>query len=322
MLLPIVSALGFAFSENLIYINSEDYEIIFIRSVICIAVHMSCSAIICYSLYRGMLQKAWYKTISYVIVVFLLASLIHGLYEFYIFTNKRMITYLVFLIGLHLFILFVNNALNFSNIKDNRATVKLRDSVLLLMVGFILIFSCQYCLVGIEFGSHGANGMLKANAVFAIISIIYLVWMFSKIRIRPNVLYRFSFADVFGQFFTSKDGSSADTIQYFGEKFKLYASKSNQFVGSQLPVVITVEKHIEIQYDYYWVIVRLDKPIVVGSCYQHKAVMKCKVNDQELYMDKVEVILLFIPDIDAFENRTDHHSGDFKYVGKVYSRPV
>ncbi len=322
MLMPIVSAIGFAFSENLIYVNSEDYEIIFTRSSICIAIHMSCSAIIGYSLYRGLNQKSRLGKSLYVLGGFLLASLIHGLYDYFIFTHKSMLTILVFLIGLHLFILFVNNALNFSNIRDNKATRKLRDAGLLLTVGLVLVFCCQYMVIGIEFGSHGANNMLKANLLFAGIALVYLVSMFRKIRIRPNVLYQFSVKDVFGQFFTLKDGTSYDVITHDGMQFKLFAPKTNLFVGSQMPVIATVEKHIEIQNDANWVLVQFDKPITVGSCYPHKAVMKCKNTDQELYMDKVEVILLFIPDIDAFEYRTEHHSGDFKYVGRVYSRPV
>jgi hypothetical protein len=322
MLLPIVSAIGFAFSENLIYVNSEDYEIIFTRSAICVAVHMSCSAMIGYSLYRGLLQKKWYFKIGFVILGFILASLIHGLYDYFIFTNKSMLTILVFLVGLHLFILFVNNALNFSNIKDNKATTKLRDSGVLLMVGLILVFCCQYMVIGIEFGSHGANNMLRANLLFAGIALVYLVSMFRKIRIRPNVLYQFSVMDVFGQFFTLKDGTSYDAISHEGMQFKLFAPKTNLFVGSQFPVIATVEKHIEIQNDENWVLVNLEKPIVVGRCHRNKAVMRCKDIDQELYMDKVEILLLFIPDFSAFEFRTDHHSGDFKYVGRVYSRPI
>jgi hypothetical protein len=119
-----------------------------------------------------------------------------------------------------------------------------------------------------------------------------------------------------------KDGTSYDAISHKGLQFKLFAPKTNLFVGSQLPVIATVEKHIQIQNDDEWVLVKLDKPVVVGSCHRYKAVLKCKDNDQELYMDKVEILLLFIPDLDAFEFRTEHHSGDFKYVGRVYSRPV
>jgi RsiW-degrading membrane proteinase PrsW (M82 family) len=322
MLLPIVSALGFAFSENLIYINSEDYEILFTRSTICVAVHISCSSVIGYAYYRGMEKKNNWITAAYVFVGFILASLIHGLYDYFLFINMRMLNIIVFLIGLHLFILFVNNALNFSKITDKKATLHLRSSGVLLMIGLMLIYSCQYIVIGMEYGSYGANQMFKANIIFALISMIYLVSMFRKIRIRPNVLYQFSFMDVFGQFFTLKDGYSSDTIDYKGEKFKLFAPKTNLFVGSQMPVIGEVKRHVNIQNDDAWVLLKFDKPIIVGNCFQKGAVMKCKNIDQELYMDQVEVILLFIPDIDTFKYRKEHHSSDFKFVGRVYSRPL
>ncbi len=320
MLLPIISALGFAFAENLIYVNSNDYEILFIRSTICVAIHITCSSIIGYALYRGNLQNEKWKTFLFVLGGFLLASLIHGLYDYYIFTGYRLLNILVFLFGLHIFILLINNSLNFSKITDKNATKKIRNSGVFLMTGLFVVFLCQYMIVAVDFGKTNANIMFEQNLIYALVTMIYLFSMFRKIKLKPGVMLQFSFADMFGQFFVPSKSNSKE-INYIQKSFRLFAPKTNIYIGSQLPVNVSVIDNITIQGDANWLLVGFEKPIYLNSCYSREAVLKTKDNSQELFMDKVEVMLLFIPDYNAFINRDKHHSSDFIYSGRVYSRP-
>ncbi len=322
MLLPVISALGFAFSENLIYVNSNDYELVFARSGISLIVHLSCSATIGYMTWRATLKRnGWIKT-GYVVGGFLLASVIHGLYDFIIFNGGSYMSIFMLLLALHLFILFTNNAINFSGIMDRGAIRKLRQSGVILLVGMIAIFLMQYLIIGWNFSPSAANHMFLSNIIIALVTTVYLVIMFSRVRLRPRVLYHFSIGDVFGQFIKTSKGNYMDEVDYLGWKFRLFAPKTNPFVGSQLPITVTAVRRVVVQGNLNWWLVSFEEPLRVGGTDPMFAIMKAKVNDEDLFMDKAEVILLMIPSLDEFNTREKHHSKDFVYTDRVYSRPV
>ena len=145
--------------------------------------------------------------------------------------------------------------------------------------------------------------------------------MFRKISLKPGVMLKFSFADMFGQFFTPSRISPTE-VNYSSKQLRLFAPKTNIYVGSQLPVNVTILENITIQGNSDWWLVKFEKPVYLNSFYSKEAVLKTKAFDEELFMDKVEVMLLFIPDYNAFISRGKHHSSDFIYSGRVYSRPV
>lgn len=322
MLLPVVSALGFAFSENLIYVNSNDYELVFLRSSISLVMHISCSAIVGYMVWRAQLQRDRLYKLFYIFGGFFLAAVLHGLFDFIIYGRGGYLNIIIMLITLHLFILFINNAINFSGIKDKNSAKRLHQAGIILLVGLLVIFIAQYLVVGWHFSPGSANSMLKANAIFVVITTIYLVATFRKVKLRPRVLYKFSFADVFGQFLTTSKGNYMDEVNYKDWELKLFAPKDNVFVGSQFPVKVTAIKRVVVQKDLRWWLIKFENPVRVSGTNPEYALLRAKENEEDLYMDKVEVMLMMIPDWDAFNNRSTHHSSQFVYTGRVYSRPV
>lgn len=322
MLLPVVSALGFAFSENLIYVNSTDYELVFVRSGISLIMHISCSSIIGYMAWRSSLKKKSGKKLTYLIGGFLLASFLHGLFDFIIFNRGGYLNIIILLITLHLFILFTNNAINFSGIRDKNAIRQLRHAGALLLVGLLATFLIQYLIIGWNFSPSAANYMFYGNIIFALVTAIYLVAMFSKIRLRPRVLYKFSLQDVFGQFMTTSKGNYFDEVDYLDCEFRLFAPKINKYVGNQLPVRATAIKRVVVQRDMNWWLVRFDTPVYVSGAEPYFAIMKAKESDEDLFMDKVEIMLMMIPNFEQFNLDSNYHTKDFLYVGRVYSRPL
>lgn len=322
MLLPIVSALGFAFSENLIYVNSNDYELVFVRSGISLIMHLSCSAIIGYMAWRANLKKGLRTKFLYLGGGFLLASVLHGVFDFVIFARGGYLNMIVLFITLHLFILFINNAINFSGIRHKNAVKQLRQSGGVLLVGLIAIFLIQYLIIGWNYSPSSANLMFMGNIIFVLVTTIYLVATFSRIRLRPRVLYKFSFADVFGQFMTTSRGNYMDEVDYKENSFRLFAPKTNVFVGNQFPIRAKALRRVVIQNDLRWWLVEFEQPVYVNQTDRTYGIIKSKESDQDLFMDKVEVILLMIPDYKEFEERKKHHSKDFIYTGRIYSRPL
>jgi RsiW-degrading membrane proteinase PrsW (M82 family) len=322
MLLPVISALGFAFSENLIYVNSTDYELVFVRSAISLIIHISCSSIIGYMLWRANLKKGFWVKTRYILGGFLLASFLHGLFDYLIFNNMGYMNIIILLVTLHLFILFTNNAINFSGIKDKNAIRQLRHAGIILLVGMFATFLIQYLIIGWSFSSKSANIMFGANIIFVLVTTIYLVVMFSRIRLRPRILYKFSIADVFGQFMTTSKGNYMDEVDYRNYQFRLFAPKENPFVGGQLPIRATAVRRVVVQNDLTWWLIQFEKPLFVSGTDRNFAVIKAKEKDQDLFMDKVEIMMLMIPNLDEFNALSKHHSKDFIYTGRVYSRPL
>lgn len=322
MLLPVISALGFAFSENLIYVNSNDYELVFVRSGISLIMHVACSSIIGYMAWRAHLSSDWKKKLIHILGGFILASSLHGLFDYLIFTTGGYLDIIVLLISLHLFILFVNNAINFSGIKDKNAIRQLRHAGVILLVGMLAIFLVQYIIIGWNFSANSANYMFKRNIIFVLVNTIYLVVTFSRIKLRPRVLYKFSAADVFGQFLTTSQGHYMDEVDYKNCEFRLFAPKNNQFVGTQMPIRARAIKRVVVQGNMRWWLIKFDQPLYVQNADSYHALIKAKEPDEDLFMDKIEVLLLMIPNMDEFKFKQDHHSRDYIYVGRVYSRPV
>jgi hypothetical protein len=273
-------------------------------------------------LWRANLKKGFWVKTRYILGGFLLASFLHGLFDYLIFNNMGYMNIIILLVTLHLFILFTNNAINFSGIKDKNAIRQLRHAGIILLVGMFATFLIQYLIIGWSFSSKSANIMFGANIIFVLVTTIYLVVMFSRIRLRPRILYKFSIADVFGQFMTTSKGNYMDEVDYRNYQFRLFAPKENPFVGGQLPIRATAVRRVVVQNDLTWWLIQFEKPLFVSGTDRNFAVIKAKEKDQDLFMDKVEIMMLMIPNLDEFNALSKHHSKDFIYTGRVYSRPL
>ena len=146
-----VSALGFAFIENIGYIG-ENISNVSIRGIYCCVAHMAFSATIGYGLmlakYRG------YNKYLMFTIFFVLASFLHGFYDFWIMdwwaTQYNWMSDLIFLFCIYLFGYFVNNTLNnttFYNKEVLLERAKLRFLVIaicitIIMTGFVAL--CVY----------------------------------------------------------------------------------------------------------------------------------------------------------------------------------
>ncbi len=321
IMLPIVSALAFAFSENLIYINSQDYNLIFVRSTMCIAVHVACSATIGYMLFLSRTKRISLHWSISILIGVLIAATLHGAYDYYIHIFRSLVAIVIYFLSIHIFILMMNNVINVSNIVHRDSNTIIRQNGFTFLIGLFVVFLAMYFIIGIEFGYHRANYLLITNIMIVLFSSIYLFFMFSRISIQPGIVNQFTFNYLVGQFF-SGGGKISSEINYLNKKYKLFAAKSNPYVGAQLPIVVTVVDYVTVQDDNEWVLIKFEHEISVQDCHKRYALLRVKNRDQELFMDKVEVMLLMIQDYSEFCTSDRHHSSDFYYTGKVYARPL
>jgi RsiW-degrading membrane proteinase PrsW (M82 family) len=321
MMLPIVSALGFAFAENLIYINSSDYERLFIRSTLCISVHIVCSSVIGYLLFMSKSKRLkihWALALSLGIFI---GAIIHGAYDYFVYNHMVFANIILFVLVMHILILMMNNVINVSGIVHKNGQQVIRKNGVIFLIGISVIFLSEYLIIGIDLGSGYAKSLLYYNSAVVALFSVYLFMVFNRITLRPGVVRPFNYDYVFGQFIPSRVGQKIRD-EHNDRKLKLFAPKTNQFVGRQMPVEATVMYSITVQGQDHWYLIEFDKNVEVSNCHPKYAVISSKDPALDLFMDKIEVILLMIKDYDYFMANNDYHTKDFYYVGKVFSRPL
>ena len=158
------AALGFSAVENILYFESAGAHIIAGRSVLSTVGHMFDTALVGYGI---ILYKYHPRKFSIWIIplFFLLASLAHGLYDFWIlysgFAGTGSFLLLVYFgYTLSFFVVILNNAINNSHLFTYKTTVDPRLVSSRLLTYYIIVFALEFILVGLM------QGFLPALAAF------------------------------------------------------------------------------------------------------------------------------------------------------------
>lgn len=187
---PSISALGFAFAENILYFHGLGLDIIHGRALISVVAHMICSSIIGYGLYFGIGSlnlKHWQK----IIIFLLIAAFLHGFFDFWLINNKvnsfSIISLLLIIYGLTLWNSLINNTLNFS-IPDNSTKNKLEQSNLqdYLIYGLSAVLIFEYTIVSMNYGVKVGNSSLLNAAYMGTYLIAFISTSLSKFNLRKN----------------------------------------------------------------------------------------------------------------------------------------
>lgn len=186
-----VSALGFAFIENIQYLQSTNLTALSGRAFFASVSHMFDTGIICYSM-----AMARYKGKSMIKAFFIgfgIASLAHGFYDFWLIfdfstlgmesSNFFWVTLLFFLVSIHLFAIMKNNLINISQYYHPEKNL---DSVLnktrLFNLLLFILFS-GYSFIYILNDQSEANDFLVNSAYSYTFILVYLVLSFNSTNI-------------------------------------------------------------------------------------------------------------------------------------------
>lgn len=178
-----VSALGFAFVENTMYLQTSELTALNGRALFASVSHMFDTGVICYCMaiarHRGSSMTMGF------LLGYILASLAHGFYDFWLISDygNHWITIFFFFATIHIFSIMKNNLINISEHFDPK--VKMRSSrkkqklinvlVLVMFAGYILL----YFLGGIK---H-ANAFLEDSSGLYVFVVVYLAISFSNMNI-------------------------------------------------------------------------------------------------------------------------------------------
>tara|TARA_B100000508_G_scaffold137355_2_gene131759 strand:+ start:51401 stop:53542 length:2142 start_codon:yes stop_codon:yes gene_type:complete len=342
-----MSALGFACLENFSYL--QDFTNITSRTIISTVAHMFDAVIIAYAFiivnYR--LKKAsLIKKIGVILSGFLLAMFAHGFYDFWLISPSvadfTLVTLIFFVLSLHIWFFLKRNAMNHSPFFKGNERFNLTKQKEVLHLGIISVLMLQYVVMGLDYGTERINYFFYKEAGYAGVFLFYMTGQLNRFKLVKGVWNKFSFKEILPikligniaqnisnyafnrqDSFSNKQKRSSyyDGPDLRGLKLRLFAPKSNKFIGNQLPVTGYCSKRMVVNNQQDWFLFRLDQPVYFNSFLSDQILIKSKNDQYSLLDDKIEIYFMFIPSPDLLQK--DHLMiSDLRYAGKSYSRPL
>lgn len=187
MLVAAFSALGFAFFENLLYISQEGVGVIHGRALMAAVAHMVSGAMVAYGFILGRYRypgQSW----LWVPLLFLLAALAHGFYDFWLLNEQvrslYLLTFFFYLSEVLVLASLLNNALNQSvepGTPEPRLALNTASLTSMLSGSLVLVFVYEFVALCMIYGTEHGNQTLFS----AFITGGYLIF-FLSVRL-PNI---------------------------------------------------------------------------------------------------------------------------------------
>ncbi len=187
-----VSALGFAFMENLLYFRHDGLTAVSGRAFTAVLAHMSLSSIVVYGLFcaRYSGERRGWKTWLRIGAWFFAACLLHGLYDFFLIAENmgywRLMSPLIFLFVVDQFGRIINTALNHSEFapQEKKALVDNTDYLIYVLSGIVML---EYLTLALLFGPVNATASFPApRMVVMYIALGIIASHLGCIQIRPK----------------------------------------------------------------------------------------------------------------------------------------
>lgn len=279
-----ISALGFAFIENLIYFDDRTGGgIVHGRALKSVLGHMIDSSIVAYGL---VLSKFNYKKISPFIlfpVFLLLGSISHGLYDYWLFEELRFVFIIYFLLSTTIWIVLINNCLNNSSGFSYQIEVKSESLKFYLIVSLTAILFFEYVVAAYKYDPAFANESLFYSTLNGSIFLVFFSTNLTKIDLVQNHWrsiqlknFRLDSHDQFENilsFITAPFISNNINPQNFvGKKIKIRSSRlnkelmpfiPNEINGEIIDRITLLEKTAKNSYksNTYWFLIRMNENI-------------------------------------------------------------
>jgi len=291
LLIACFSALGFAFIENIIYFDRYSYTIIHGRALTAAVGHMIFSTIYAYGL---VLSRFKYRKLKSWVAFFLfwfLASVAHGLYDFWIFSELYLFFYLFFIIIARAWITMLNNSLN--NSKNFEYSGKYQGRYIKFYLAFSLtaILMFEYVIVGFTSGPTIANLNLLSAGFSGSLLIVFLGSKLSSINLIRKYWANINFSinpltdDTVSQNFI---GRRVHFNSYYADRGLIeYLNDGVQgtIISRQILLKRRSTKYFSYQ-DPEWFLVKLDEPVQSDYYKKRYALIKFKESHSSLNAKK------------------------------------
>ncbi|AQQ70662.1 Protease PrsW [Limihaloglobus sulfuriphilus] len=184
-----VSALGFAFVENLLYFNESGLASITGRAFTAVLLHMSMSTFAVYGLLYTKYFRKNNRPVFWLSLSFSAAVLVHGLYDFWLIANVeeqyRLFSIIILIAATWKFSTIIKNSLSISafNLEEKNRVLHLTRYLAYSLMAIILM---QYVLIAVQHGALKANiNMLQGISAFYFLLFVLIMTM-GNIQLKPN----------------------------------------------------------------------------------------------------------------------------------------
>jgi RsiW-degrading membrane proteinase PrsW (M82 family) len=329
------SALGFAFLENVMYFEEVSGGIIHGRAYLSVIGHMVDTSIVAYGFVIMRFQLKTRKGIWYIIPAsFLLAAIVHGIYDWLLFMNLRFLFFIFFILVVQIWMIIINNCMNNSSHFNYRLAPQVERSRLYITLALTTIFAFEYMYVGFSTDSSAANDQLFANAGFAGFMIIFFSSNLSSFDLIKGhwINIRMSHSEKRGYgsrqplhpFISWYFVNALQSHNYVGLRIKISNDPHNKILGEIMSgeyAARIIDRKIlssEEGDDPNWFIVKLIDPIPLATDRNDYLLVKPRYNqDSLLYEDEVEIFFKGIPDISMLQ-RHKPDKKEFPFYGWAY----
>jgi RsiW-degrading membrane proteinase PrsW (M82 family) len=186
-----VSALGFAFVENAMYISKSNFFAVNGRALTATVAHMTFSSVLGYGVMISMYKKHWLGW-RYFVGAFLLASVMHGFYDFWLINplarQYNGLTFLFFLLTTHFWFSMKNKTINASRFFDPHRKL-INDRLRYFLIFWLTALLMGSALViGVLHGKDSAHSFLRGQIMAYGFLLYYLSFSFSRFKLAPRML--------------------------------------------------------------------------------------------------------------------------------------
>ena len=170
-----MSALGFAFMENLLPGSEWKLRAISTRALGAVILHMAETSLVMYGLFYST-YRVKKRRLQYFFLAFGAACALHGIFDFFTAKGLGVLGLLIMIYCIRQYGIFINCALNLS--ERNREPPKRQlDLTAYLCYSLTAIIMLQYVIIAVTYGPSNANSAFLGTAFFSYF-LIFLILVY------------------------------------------------------------------------------------------------------------------------------------------------
>jgi RsiW-degrading membrane proteinase PrsW (M82 family) len=250
-----LSALGFAFVENIFYINDGSVSIIHGRVLISVVFHMFATSTVAFGMVLGRFRFPKYR-IPLIIVFFFFAALLHGIYDFWLLnpvaSGFYFFAYVIFVYATFQYAAYLNNCLNNSPVFRGRVVLNTIGLAQYLLVGLVAVLLFEYIALSFAYGSRLGNYALVSSMGMGSFLMFFVV-------------LNLSFIDVVqGEWFVIRFWNFGNRVNYnaaIGKRIRLHPLNPGSVLQRALPAEGEIIARVRVNNSNQYFLVEFSEPI-------------------------------------------------------------
>jgi protease PrsW len=287
-----VSALGFAFVENLMYFDAGHIGIMHGRVLICNVFHMFATSTIAFGMMLGRYRFGKLQW-PFFFLFFVLAALMHGLYDFWLINETvsllALTAYGLFIYATFQYAAYLNNALNQTPITRGRSMLDANGLAVYLTVGLVTVLVFEYLGLSLVYGTGIGNFALSSALGMGSFLMFFVVLNLSNIDL------------VQGEWIWIRLWNFGTRIAYnraIGQRLRLIPKLQQGLLATLLPAAGEVVARISLNGDNRYFLFQFDTAPLVNGLPMEYVLLRAK-QDGEIPESgrRIEAIVL------AFRNK-------------------